>query len=67
MTSNRFGNVVDSCPVNETEFAAAATRLNCGVDKFGRNQYTCVPRFDLSAVVEFCYNRTVGIYPGGEH
>jgi hypothetical protein len=67
MSHAQYGHVVDSCPANETDFAAAATRLNCTEDKFGRNQYTCVPRLDLSAVVEFCYNRTVGIYPKGEY
>ncbi|XP_056015762.1 uncharacterized protein LOC125676826 [Ostrea edulis] len=65
MSYRQYGHVVASCPLNETEFTAAATRLNCTVDKYGRNRYTCVPKFDLSAIVEFCYRYTVGIYPKG--
>ncbi|XP_056017014.1 uncharacterized protein LOC130053659 [Ostrea edulis] len=56
---------MDSCPLNKTDFTAAATRLNCSVDKHGRNQYTCVPKFDLTAIVEFCCNSTVEMYPKG--
>ncbi|XP_056015438.1 uncharacterized protein LOC125676813 isoform X2 [Ostrea edulis] len=65
MSYNQYGYVVASCPLNETEFTTAATRLNCTEDKYGRNQYTCVPKLDLSAIVEFCYRYTVGIYPKG--
>ncbi|XP_056015188.1 uncharacterized protein LOC125673670 [Ostrea edulis] len=60
-----YGDEVDSCPQNRTEFTAAATRLNCTVDKNGYNRYTCVPKLDLKATVEFCYNFTVGFYPKG--
>ncbi|XP_062613936.1 uncharacterized protein LOC134275692 [Saccostrea cucullata] len=65
MTYRGFGYVVDSCPTNETEFISAATRLNCGVDQYGRNQYTCVPNKDTSALVEFCYSKIVGFYQKG--
>ncbi|XP_056017012.1 uncharacterized protein LOC125674562 [Ostrea edulis] len=65
MSYNLFGHVVDSCPLNQTEFTAAATRLNCTVDTNGRNQYTCVPKFDLTAIIEFCYNYTVALYTKG--
>jgi hypothetical protein len=67
MSHAQYGHVVDSCPANETEFAAAATRLNCGVDNFGWNKYTCVPKFNLSAIVEFCYDGNVGFYPKREY
>ncbi|XP_061192142.1 uncharacterized protein LOC133200344 [Saccostrea echinata] len=65
MTYRGFGYVVDSCPTSETEFITAATRLNCGVDKYGRNQYTCVPNEDRSALVEFCYGKIVSYYQKG--
>ncbi|XP_061193202.1 uncharacterized protein LOC133201412 [Saccostrea echinata] len=60
-----YGYVVDSCPTSETEFIRAATRLNCGVDEYGRSQYTCVPNEDRSALVEFCYSKIVGFYQKG--
>ncbi|XP_056017011.1 uncharacterized protein LOC130053657 [Ostrea edulis] len=65
MSYSGYGHVVESCPLNNTEFTAAATRLNCAVDTNGNNQYTCVPKFDLTAIVEFCYNFTVALYPKG--
>ncbi|XP_056015213.1 uncharacterized protein LOC125673012 [Ostrea edulis] len=65
MSYSGYGHVADSCPLSKTEFTAAATRLNCNVDKFGRNPYTCVPKLDLTALVEFCYNSTVAFYPKG--
>ncbi|XP_062605641.1 uncharacterized protein LOC134267448 [Saccostrea cucullata] len=65
MTYQGFGYVVDSCPTNKTEFISAATRLNCSEDEFGRNQYTCVPNEDTSALVEFCYRKIVGLYQKG--
>ncbi|XP_062573898.1 uncharacterized protein LOC134235767, partial [Saccostrea cucullata] len=65
MTYRGFGYVVDSCPTNKTEFISAATRLNCSEDKYGRNQYTCVPNEVISALVEFCYSKIVGIYQKG--
>ncbi|XP_062570911.1 uncharacterized protein LOC134232929 [Saccostrea cucullata] len=65
MTYRGFGYVVDSCPTSETEFISAATRLNCSEDQYGRNQYTCVPNKDRSALVEFCYSKIVGLYQKG--
>ncbi|XP_056017010.1 uncharacterized protein LOC130053656 [Ostrea edulis] len=65
MSYSGYGHVVESCPLNKTEFTVAATRLNCAVDTNGNNQYTCVPKFDLTAIVEFCYNFTVALYPKG--
>ncbi|XP_062573738.1 uncharacterized protein LOC134235622 [Saccostrea cucullata] len=65
MTYRGFGYVVDSCPTNEKEFITGATRLNCGVDQYGRNQYTCVPNEDRSALIEFCYSKIVGLYQLG--
>ncbi|XP_062599445.1 uncharacterized protein LOC134260939 [Saccostrea cucullata] len=60
-----FGHIVYSCPRNETEFLASATRLSCDVDGNGRYRYVCVPNNERSAIVEFCYNYTSGLYEKG--
>ncbi|XP_061192256.1 uncharacterized protein LOC133200480 [Saccostrea echinata] len=60
-----FGYVVGSCPVNITGQNKAASRLKCGVDKFGNSQYLCVPNFRKTAIVEYCYNGTVGLQMPG--
>ncbi|XP_062609906.1 uncharacterized protein LOC134271712 isoform X2 [Saccostrea cucullata] len=65
MTYNGFGYTVNSCPLNETEFNESAKRLNCSVDENGRSQYTCVPNTNKTALVEFCYKFTVGLYEKG--
>lgn len=65
MKYKSFGNIVDSCPRSRTERDNAASKLNCGVDKYGRNLYTCVPTADLTAVVEYCFKSTAGLYEKG--
>ncbi|XP_062590495.1 uncharacterized protein LOC134252075 [Saccostrea cucullata] len=60
-----FGNIVDSCPGNKTEFTDSATRLGCGVDVYGRSQYVCVPNHQRSSLVEFCYKSTTGLFERG--
>ncbi|XP_062600029.1 uncharacterized protein LOC134261624 [Saccostrea cucullata] len=66
MSANEYGVVVDSCPLSEVKTREAASRLNCSVDENGRSRYVCVPNQDLSALVEFCYTKTiVGLYQAG--
>ncbi|XP_062612645.1 uncharacterized protein LOC134274379 [Saccostrea cucullata] len=60
-----FGYVVGSCPVNLTGQNEAASRLKCGVDKFGNSQYLCVPNFKKTAIVEYCYKGIVGLQMPG--
>lgn len=45
---------VESCPNNESEWQAAATRTGCN----GARGYHCVPDKFHSRLIEFCYNKT---------
>ncbi|XP_061177497.1 uncharacterized protein LOC133186291 [Saccostrea echinata] len=66
MSYKGFGYVVDSCPLSKENTTEAATRLNCSVDEHGRSQYVCVPNENLTAIVEFCYTKSiVGLYQDG--
>lgn len=42
---------VDSCPMNESEWQAAAERTGC----FGNRGYHCVPDKFHGSLIEFCY------------
>lgn len=57
--------VVDRCPQNQTEASKAATRLECPTDKYGNNQYMCLPNWQKTSLVEFCYNGLMGLYDKG--
>ncbi|XP_062600474.1 uncharacterized protein LOC134262100 [Saccostrea cucullata] len=59
MSSTDFGYVVNSCPLNKEETSEAATRLKCGEDENGRSPYVCVPVQNLTALVEFCFTKTI--------
>ncbi|XP_062596170.1 uncharacterized protein LOC134257599 [Saccostrea cucullata] len=66
MSYNGFEFVVDSCPLSQEKTTEAATRLNCSEDEYGRSRYVCVPNQNLTALIEFCYTKTiVGIYQKG--
>ncbi|XP_061193243.1 uncharacterized protein LOC133201456 [Saccostrea echinata] len=62
-----FGHIVYTCPRDKTEFNESATRLSCGVDENGRNQYVCAPNNEQSALVEFCYRHLIGLYQKGQY
>eukprot|EP00105_Crassostrea_gigas_P019120 XP_011437487.1 PREDICTED: uncharacterized protein LOC105335356 [Crassostrea gigas] len=52
-------NKVDMCPQNKTEWQEASRRLNCSDDaKSPFNRYHCLPVYDLTTLMEFCYNQT---------
>lgn len=52
-----FTNV---CPKNQIEVKLASTRLKCGEDKYGNNQYMCLPNKEKSSLVEFCFTGVLG-------
>ena len=56
---------VDACPEKLTTITEASTRLGCGKDEYGNDQYICLPTVDLSSLVEFCYNGIMGYYKKG--
>ncbi|XP_062617339.1 uncharacterized protein LOC134279024, partial [Saccostrea cucullata] len=56
---------VDSCPHNITEVLESSARLGCGQDKYGNDQYLCVPNTDKTGLIELCYNGTMGLIKRG--
>ncbi|XP_056015017.1 uncharacterized protein LOC125676215 isoform X3 [Ostrea edulis] len=60
-----MSGIVESCPGNSTGFAEASSRLNCGRDQYGNDQYICVPNYNKTALVEFCYDGIMGFRQRG--
>ncbi|XP_062584597.1 uncharacterized protein LOC134246285 [Saccostrea cucullata] len=58
-------NVVKSCPQNATEVLESSTRLGCGVDKYGNDQYICVSNRNKTGLVELCYNGVMELIQRG--
>lgn len=58
--------LVNECPTNLTEIAAASKRLECVNDKYGNNQYLCVPDKEKTSLVELCYDGIMGIQEKGK-
>lgn len=56
---------VNECPKNETEVIMSSKRLKCGTDKYGNNQYICVPNKEKSSLVELCYDGIIGPQENG--
>lgn len=56
---------VNECPQNHIELKEAQNRLHCVNDKYGRNQYMCLPNVEKTSLVEFCYNGLMGIQVEG--
>lgn len=53
------------CPKNQAEVNQASKRLECGYDKYGNNQYMCLPNKDKTSLVEFCNNGVMGFTEKG--
>lgn len=49
---------VDRCPMNSTEFEAAARRRNCT----GNSRYSCAPDKNLTNLIEFCTDVRKSLY-----
>lgn len=49
-----------SCPKTASGTVEAQKRMNCGDDKYGNNQYLCLPDEEKTAFFEFCYNGIMG-------
>lgn len=59
---------VDFCPTTISEVVKASQRLGCENDRYGNNQYICVPNTEKTSLVELCYDGIMGIVPkGGFH
>lgn len=53
---------VDNCPPNPAEIEIASKKLKCVNDIYGNNQYICVPNFNKTSLVEFCFDGVMGIH-----
>lgn len=47
--------LVNVCPKTELDVIQASKRLGCGYDRYGNNQYMCVPNKNKTSLVEFCF------------
>ncbi|XP_078332488.1 uncharacterized protein LOC144625493 isoform X2 [Crassostrea virginica] len=56
---------VYSCPTNQTGVEEASKRLGCNVDKYGKDQYICLPNIEKTSLNEICYNGVMGIQEKG--
>lgn len=56
---------VDICPKSLTKVIEASKKLGCGKDRYGNNQYLCLPNVNKTSLVEFCYNGTIGFQESG--
>ncbi|XP_062576640.1 uncharacterized protein LOC134238536 [Saccostrea cucullata] len=63
--TGKMETYVDSCPHNITEVLESSSRLGCGQDKYGNDQYLCVPNTDKTGLIELCYNGTMGLIKRG--
>ena len=56
---------MDVCPDDFISKTKASKRLGCGVDEYGNDQYICLPKVDMSSLVEFCYDGIMGYHEKG--
>lgn len=57
---------VTQCPTNAAEKFLASTRLGCGSDIYGNDQYICAPNEAKTSLVELCYEGIMGIIDKGK-
>ncbi|XP_056002500.1 uncharacterized protein LOC130049233 [Ostrea edulis] len=60
-----MSDIVEYCPTNLTEVIAASARLNCGEDRFGNDQYLCLPNVRKTGLVEYCHKGVIPLIPSG--
>ncbi|XP_062608910.1 uncharacterized protein LOC134270682, partial [Saccostrea cucullata] len=59
-------STVDSCPRNLADTVRASSRLGCGRDKYGNNQYICLPNREKTKLVELCHNGVMVLIERGK-
>lgn len=57
--------ITRKCPKNQAEAYEASKRIGCGSDKYGNNQYLCLPNEDKASLVEFCKEGVMGLTEKG--
>lgn len=58
---------VSVCPTTDHEINTASKKLECGNDRYGNNQYLCIPNVDKSSLVEFCNDGEMGVVEEGKN
>lgn len=58
-------NFVNVCPRNKHGASQASTKLGCGNDTYGNNQYLCLPNESKTSLVEFCFQGGMGLVEKG--
>lgn len=56
---------VTQCPTDASEKHLASTKLGCGFDTYGNDQYICVPNEAKTSLVELCNEGIMGIVDKG--
>lgn len=56
---------VTQCPTDASAKHLASTRLGCGSDTYGNDQYICAPNEAKTSLVELCNNGIMGIIDEG--
>ena len=57
---------LNECPSSITEVEKASKRLGCENDKYGNNQYLCLPNAKKDALIEFCHNGVMALQERGK-
>lgn len=57
--------LIQACPENQNEVIEASKKLGCGYDKYGNNQYLCLPNKEKTSLIEFCSDGVMGIRDKG--
>lgn len=57
---------VTQCPTDASAKHLASTRLGCGSDTYGNDQYICAPNEAKTSLVELCNNGIMGIIDEGK-
>lgn len=59
-------DLVNVCPKNEHDVIQASKRLGCDNDRYGNNQYLCLPNKKKTSLVELCFQGVMGIVEKGK-
>lgn len=57
--------LIQACPENQNEVIEASRKLGCSYDKYGNNQYLCLPNEEKTSLIEFCSDGVMGIRDKG--
>lgn len=58
--------LIKACPDNQNEVIEASRKLGCGYDKYGNNQYLCLPNEEKTSLIEVCSDGVMGIRDKGK-